>query len=305
MNVLTGLSRLMPTFDSDDIVDVLVDSRNTIRDGSAEVVKNCIRDTQNVNFSNNQEYQQTHLMTRKYYTKLDKNNNLFQYFDLILKDCDSALDALIPLVSKYFTKKVDKNSLTYQRGQIIALGETIDFVANIIPKICLYIIAKQTELSGGEKVEKVLSKAHIKYVKENLSQFYISLNHLNALDVKQMEKMIKEIPEVIMTDEGSEQKMFQKHKLDPTGTMSRFLSSSTNPFYYWRMWRVDVQHNKYKLAKEEVESIKIELEVMNAQLASGQVDAFLERQRELAIERKNKLEYQISKYEEEARNTRY
>ena len=58
-------------------------------------------------------------------------------------------------------------------------------------------------------------------------------------------------------------------------------------------------------SKEEVEAIKIELDYMNTQLANGQGDALLERQKEKALERLDKLEYQIHEHEKRVLDTRY
>lgn len=299
------LSSLMNTFKSDDISDTLIDTRNRIRDGALEVVQSCIQDTQNVDFSKNMEYKSTLAAIHRNYPRGTAKLELFQAYGLILNNCDKHLDELIGLVTKYFTKTVDKDSMTYARGQIMALGKAIDFVGDFIPKHCRYVIVKQNELAGGLKAEKVISRGQINYIKENTVEFYKALVSLASINIGEIEKMLKEIPDVVISEDGAETKMFKQHKLDPSGTLNNFLSASTNPFYYIGMAIVDYQHNKYKLAKEEVESIKIELEAMNSQLANGQVDAYTERQRDLAIERMQKLEYQISKYEEKARNTQY
>ena len=68
---------------------------------------------------------------------------------------------------------------------------------------------------------------------------------------------------------------------------------------------VDYQNYRYKLSKEELESIRIELDYMNSVLSSGQGDAYLEKQKEKSIERMSKLEYEINKYEERALGSRY
>lgn len=305
MDLSSVFSSLTNTFKSDDITDNLIETRNRIREGSMEVVNQCIKDTASVDFSKNRDYVSTLTTIRRHYKKANDKMTLFQCFAMVLDQADNHLNEAIGLVDKYFTKTVDKSSLTHPRVQLLSLGETIDFVADFIPKYCHFVIAKQNELAGGEKVEKVLSRGKIKWINENTMDFYKALSSLSLLNLNELEKILKSIPDVVVTESGDENKMFDKNKLDPTMMGSRFFSARFNPFYYWRMWRVDAAHEKYKMAKEEVESIKIELEAMNSQIQNGQVDAYTERQRELAIERMNKLEYQIAKHEEKARNTRY
>lgn len=304
MNILSGLTDFVYSFKSENIVEGLIDTRNRMREGSQEVVKKCAEETATVDFSKNKDYiAALTFFKTNFYTNNVKN--LFEGYGLFLQICDKHLDQMIGLTNKYFTATVDKDSLTYPRAQILAMAESIEFVSDYVSKHCRYLIAKQNELAGGTKVDKVVSRATIKYLVDNQVDFFNALNRISKIKAGDLEKTLKAIPDVKISEDGSEKKMFPAHALDPSGITSRFFSATYNPFYYWRMWRVDRAHEKYKLAKEEAESIKIELEAMSAQMNTGQVDAYLERQRDLAIERLNKLEYQIAKHEEQARNTKY
>ena len=64
-----------------------------------------------------------------------------------------------------------------------------------IPKHCRYVIVKQNELAGGLKAEKVISRGQINYIKENTVEFYKALVSLASINIGEIEKMLKEIPE--------------------------------------------------------------------------------------------------------------
>lgn len=305
MKITELFSGITNVFKSDDLTDTLIDTRNRMRDGSVSVVQTCIAETSNVDFSKSKEYRfAADALKRHFGNGVDKGT-VFQGFATVLATCDVVLDKMISHVDKVFTKTVDKDSLTYPRVQLMSLAENIDFISEYIPKYCRFIIISNGAAHGGESLEKAMTKAQLKYVRENLVSFFQCCTVIANAHAKGIDKILKEIPDVTVTDEGDENKMFAKQRLDPTGTLTRFLSASLNPFYYVRMAIVDWQHANYKRAKEEAESIKIELDAMNNLVESGQVDAFTERQRELANERLAKLDYEIAKYEEKARNTRY
>ena len=304
MNLSSIYNGITGIFKSDDISDTLIATRDRLRDSTIPSIAVCIADTKTISFTNNPEYKATLSTVKRHYSKASKLE-LFPALAMILKDSEKTINELIPLVGKYFTKVVDKDSITYPRAQILALAETIDFVSNFIPRYCRFVIAKQIELSGGEKLENSLSKAQFKYIRENTLEFYKAIDSLSKINVDSIEKLLKAIPNVSVTEDNTENNLFSKTKLDPTGSTSRFLSASWNPLYYAQMALVDYQHARYKQSKEEVEAIKIDLDYLNSQIQNGAGDAYIERQRELAQERLNKVEYEISKYEDKARNTVY
>ena len=302
MDLSSIFSRIGNSFRGENITDTLIATRNQLRDGAQEAIALCIKDTANIDFSKNPEYNSTLATVRRHYGKDTLKLNLFQSFGYILQRCDHELSQLIDLSGHYFTEEVDKDSLTYQRTTIISLGETIDFVATFIPRYTRYVIAKQTELSGGEKVEKALTRAQLNYIKENTLAFYKALSTVAKSDTD-IKVIVKSIPEVVVSDDAS--RMFDERKLNPTGATSRFVSATFNPFYYIGMAIVQWQHSRYTQAKTEAETIKIELEALNAQARNGQVDALTERQQDMARERLSKLEAEIASYEKKALNTVY
>ena len=64
----------------------------------------------NVDFSKNMEYKSTLAAIHRNYPRGTAKLELFQAYGLILNNCDKHLDELIGLVTKYFTKTVDKDS---------------------------------------------------------------------------------------------------------------------------------------------------------------------------------------------------
>ena len=300
-SLFSGIASL---FKSNDILDTLIETRDRIQNTAIPAVGICIADTKTISFANNPEYKTGIATINRRYHKANQKE-LFPALGVILTDAEKIMNQLIPLVGKYFTETVDKDSITYPRAQIMALAENIDFIADFIPSYCRYIIALQTQLNNGPKIEESLTKAQIKYIKENLLNFYKALDALSGANVKSVEQMLRDIPNVNISDDNKESQLFSKLKLDPTGALNNFLSARTNPFYYIRMAMVDYQHARYKRAKEEVEAIKIDLDYLSSQIQNGSGDAYLERQKELAQERLSKLEFDIAKYEEKARNTRY
>lgn len=304
MNIGELFSGVANLFKSEDITETLTDTRTRIREGLIPVVTECINNTKDLSFKDNRDYQSGLATIKRHYHGTEKME-LFPALAYISMNAEGTIDKLISLVDKYFTATVDKDSITYPRAQILTLANNIDFIADFIPKYCRFIIAKQTEINGGMKVEKSLSRAQIKYINSNTLNFFKTISVLSRTSVKDIEKQLKDIPDVAVTESGEENSLFNKFKLDPTGSVNNFVSASINPFYYAGVYLVDRRHNKYKLAKEEVEAIKIELDYMNTQLANGQGDALLERQKEKALERLDKLEYQIHEHEKRVLDTRY
>lgn len=291
-------------FKSNDISDILEDTRNRLRDSAIPAVSIAIEETKSLDFSSNKTYQMVLSNVRRHYGNNTEKQGLFEALGNILLHCETTINDLIKLVSKYFPEKTDRNSMTYPLAQIMALGESIDFLTNFIPKYIRYFVAEHLQQVANIPMNKTVTKPQELYIKSNMVDFYRTIDTLSRVSLKNLEAQIRGIPDVIVSEDGSEKKMFQESKLDPTGAVRRFTTTG-NILYYIQMAWVDYQNYRYKLSKEELESIRIELDYMNSVLANGQGDAYLEKQKEKSIERMSKLEYEIHKYEERALGSRY
>ena len=291
-------------FKSSDISDILEDTRNRLRDSAIPAVSIAIEDANKIDYSNNKTYNMVLANIRRHYDNHTEKQGLFEALGNIMLHCETIINELIKLVSKYFPEKTDRNSVTYPLAQIMALGESVDFLVGFVPKYIRYFIADHLQQVANIPMNKSISRPQEEYIKQHMMDFYRSIDSIGKADIKNLERQIRGIPEVVVSEDGSEKKMFQPSKLDPTGALQRFTTTG-NILYYIQMAWVDYQNYRYKLSKEELESIRIELDYMNSVLSSGQGDAYLEKQKEKSIERMSKLEYEINKYEERALGSRY
>lgn len=291
-------------FKSNDISDILEDTRSRLRDSTIPAVSIAIEETRNIDFSSSKSYQMTLHNIRRHYGNNTERQGLFEALGNVTLHAEKIINELIAMVSKYFPEKTDRNSITYPLAQIMALGETIDFLVVFVPKYIRYFMAYHLEEVGGIPANRTISKPQDEYIKKNMMNFYRAIDSLGKVDLKNLERMVRGIPEVAISEDGSEKKMFNQNRLDPTGALQRFTTTG-NILYYIQMAWVDYQNYRYKLSKEELESIKIDIDYMNSVISSGTGDAYLEKQREKAHERMAKLEYEIDKYEKRALGTSY
>lgn len=294
------------TFKQDDILEVISSVKQSLNNNSLEAVELAIKEVDKTNLTKDKEYlsmlsavQRNYPLTKKY------NVDLFNHFKVVLLHADDLLDQLESLVYKKFTKVVDKDSMNYQRTQILSLVNTVSLVSAYIPQYIHYLCVSHNENHNESKIVNHLTKHKVEYVRSNMVAFLQALGVLLRTNGRSLKQIMENIPDVEITDNQDELKLLPQTSLDPTGAVNGFLSASTNPFYYFRMWMVDRAHSRYKRNQEEIEAIKIELEAMNSQILNGDVDARTERLRERAQQRLQKLEYEVAQHEEKVMSTQY
>lgn len=315
------LGNLLGFFKRDDLVTQASNTRNRIRDTtltsivevqthlnmlgpkpSGVEVPSAIDVTKQLNnvnlYRNVGESLQRRLNMRK--------ENLFEILHAVNEHNYRLCDKLIDLIPKYFTDKVDKDALTYPRVQVLGLIDSIDFVSAYTRRLCRFIMLEVGHQLGGPATKEFMTPSQLRFVNDNMVNFTESVSALMSTDEKSIQSKLQSIPNVVVTEENNEKKMFDDRKLDPTGVLvNNYIRATWSPGYWIGMAIVNLQHSRYMQAKEEYESLKITLDYFQSLQAGNGGDVVIEKQMIKIRERLDKLDYEIETYVNKAMSTTY
>lgn len=307
-NFSNFLSRMVPSIKNEDVNENIINIRNEIIENTLPVIIVCQSDISETDLLLLKEDKYINTMTHslvRHCPNIKSKADIFSLFLAVCENTHTVLNALLPLTDKYFTETVDKDSLSYPRLQVLGIIENAMLISKYIRKYCRYLVAILTAKKNGTDINKLMNKANLDFINENFVEFLKACSVLDSYNKNNIKAKLDSIPDVTVTEDGKEAKMFNERKLDPSGAINGFLSARWNPFFWIGMKIVDFQHNRYTQAKEEATSLKLEIDFMNSIIGDNGGDAALEIQVKKAKERLDKVEYQIHKYEEKAMNTKY
>lgn len=307
-NFSNFLSRMVPSIKRDDINENIINIRNEIIENTLPVIVVCKSDIAETDLLLLKEDKYINTMAHsiiRHCPNIKSKTDIFSLFLAICENTHTVLNELTNLTDLYFTETLDKDSISYPRLQILGIIENAMLISKYIRKYCRYMVALLTAKKTGTDINKLMNKANIEFINEKFVDFLKACSVLDSYNKVNLKSKLVSIPDVNVTDDGKEAKMFNERKLDPSGAVNGFLSARWNPFFWFGMKIVDFQHNRYTQAKEEATSLKLEIDYMNSIIGDNGGDAALEIQVKKAKERLDKVEYQIHKYEEKAMNTKY
>lgn len=193
-----------------------------------------------------------------------------------------------------YSDKEANISMTYLKTTVIRLIESCEYANTYARRLLNYIYYSETAVEDKENAAP-LSPAEIKWIKDGLMDFCLCIKMMK-LDVKVIRNHLEDLPNATIT-ELTEKTFFSTvglGKLDPF--QLRHLSARANPFYLLGMWEAEMQAEKYKTAKAELELLQLRKYNLEKQ-QSKESDAKLEKEISYMQNRVSGLIYNIDKME--------
>lgn len=193
------------------------------------------------------------------------------------------LDFIEAMVTGSLEANIAGRGITYRTATLLQLVEALEFVGRYAVKMMNHIyIAEVNAEREGSKTENTeltppLEQAELEWIQEGLIPYCVAISAVtkNAGDV---EKMINEIPEIIVSDTNytTLSRTLGESKIDPMN-FEATRGFRFNPIYHIKMVRAENAHQRYLETKHTLQILKLrKLQLEKAR--SGKSDARLERE---------------------------
>lgn len=221
------------------------------------------------------------------------------YVSAVLKQLKNSVELLTMIednLEKYFSKDVAKASVTYSQMNIMRMIDLIAFNAKYARKLLLWTFQKEQE-ALGQRIDSPFTKTEVNWLFENRPLFFSSVKTLSK-DVDKVKVLIRNIPNIVIDVKDNEEveASVDSNKLDPFNM--GFIPLAINPVYHIGRLVAEWQAARYDASIEERRALEYRL-IMLKELGNGKRDAKLEKEIEYIETRVKKLNYKISKYEDD------
>ncbi len=205
------------------------------------------------------------------------------------------LDALNDDTKVTYSEKEANVSMTYLKTTVVRLIESCEYANTYARRFLNYVYFLETSVENDED-NASLSPAEVKWIKDGFMDFCLCIKMMK-LDVKVIRKHLDDLPNATITEltEKTFSTTIGEGKMDPF--QLRHLSARANPFYLIGMWEAELQAEKYKSAKAELELLQLRKYNLEKQM-SKEPDAKLEKEIAYMQNRVSGLIYNIGKMEE-------
>ena len=228
-----------------------------------------------------------------------KRGNFVEVTNAILKQTQKNLEKLEKIVDKSYNENIATNALSYSRAQVLRLSESANFLSRYARAILIYTLLKETKFARDDKsLSYDFTPAHARWIEANQENFFIVLRAFNR-DERELESMIEEIPDIEVNETNAEAVASQvgQRRLDPF-SVSHLNARTLNPIYYIRLPITEFRVARYEAAKEERRMLEYQIRDMRKAL-EDEHDPKLEQALEYQIDRLEKLNAKIARFEEE------
>jgi hypothetical protein len=295
MSIESFVSGLLPSFDSARINEDIEGLREEIKD----IVLPMYTLASNVTKGKTLRAQDTDelktLFMKTFPEYRDKNyfDGIRRIFTNVQKNLDTIEDKLPDL----FAKDVTKETITYQKANILQYLTTVRFTIKYAIRSLNRLTANEAALlfDRREQVDSFLAPGELKWLMANRAGYFEALF---ALDVSPAEfgRTIDSIPQVIVTEKhaGIVNQSIGSKVLDPMRL--GFMAPRFNPIYHIRMAIAEWQIRRLKSKQEE--KIMLELRLLRLKEAfTGKDDPKLADQISYNEGRLQKLTADIEEFE--------
>ena len=294
MKLINYIAGLLPSLGKNDILDDLEVLSKEIRESTLPVYSTAL-ETLLANGTVSPESEAFEgLMGRKF---PDVKVHYIKHTYNTLKRVDDFVPVLRSLVEKSMASKTTRDAMTHLRGQILHYVEAATLVTRYARRNLHYIVICEAAASKGRKRSRGegMSEAQVTWLNDNRVAFLDACFSLNR-DKKESTKAFKAIPDVVVRDDGVAEANIGPRVLDPFKL--GFIPPQFNIVYQVGIRVAEYQAARLKSAKEEAKVLEYRLLELR-QSADGVKDAKLQQLIEYTEDRVQKLNYKISKQEEE------
>lgn len=299
MNILHYLKGLLPSFKKDKIVESCEIIGNSIREHTLPAYVSAESLFEGRKFSS----QEAKDFAAVYDKKIGRvhGKNMIGSIREGLENTLVLLQKISSDANHLFAETETNLSITYGKATCLRLIDAADYVNEFSRKLLNYMFVLETANADEHvSVKDSISDAEIKMLNDGFFDFCLCMQILKR-DVKDIEKVIKDIPDAIITPmtEKTLPATIGRDKIDPF--LLTNLSVKINPIYKIGMMVAERQANKYKCAKAELELLQ--LRKLNLEkLYEKTHDAKLQKEIEYMENRVTSLNYAVAKMEKEYNN---
>lgn len=195
-----------------------------------------------------------------------------------------------------FGRDVTQKGMTYRQVNVLRLLEMGNFFVRYSRTLLRLTYANEQE-AAGRGIGEGIAQVEYTWLIENRNAFFRSLNVM-MYPPKTVDDLLGKIPDMVVIPEevNNVRETVGADKIDPFQV--NLLPPKLNPVYHVRMAITEWQVSRYNAGKEERRHLEYRLLALK-EGREGKEDAGLERQIEYTENRLKKLNYRLSKMEED------
>lgn len=240
---------------------------------------------------------------KEYQERFDKRfdgkdkGNIIGTINEQLKNIAEKMPVLTRLVENYYADDVTRNAMTILRVNILQYLDAISFSVQYARRLLIGIVSFEVNTINSN-IDVELLEGETAWIDDNFPTFVTCLNILDTdKDPEALEKKMSAIPDMSVNPDSVDTvtAVVGRDKVDPF--QMGFIPVMLNPAYHIGMRIAEWQANRYQKSVEEREMLQFRLLQFNL-VEKGRNDAALERKVKTTQDRIDKLNYKISKMEE-------
>ena len=181
------------------------------------------------------------------------------------------------IIERTYVEDIATAGLTYRKSQVLQFTEAISFVSRFSLRLLNYLYACETAMFDEQaSVDDALTPADIDWVEGSFQHYCNAINAV-SLPVKDIEKAINEIPDIVITEENVKhiEATVGNGKTDPL--KMGFIPIWLNPIYHIRMAYSEWQTNRYHAAKQQIRCLQLRKSHLES-LMNGKPNAKLQKE---------------------------
>lgn len=294
MTILDYVRRLSPTYERKEVMGVLRQLREEMRDYTLPIAK----DAQEAFVDHTFKSAYTRELTQAMRKRVMFQGSPLDILVISLERLDSNIDVLEKEVKKKFAFQFSTANITYDRVELLRYIESALFYTKYFRKLLLRLVAEEA-IALGSAAPLRWAKAERMWLDNNLKAF-VELYPAMAKDSRDLTKTLAntataEIDEA--TVETAEKTL--GHKLDPMRLNA--ISANHNPFFIVGKMLAELQVKQYQATKEESQALQLRLQELREIQGGGDTSPKLQKLIHHTENRIEQLDYRIHQIEEDNR----
>jgi hypothetical protein len=293
MNILEFVQQMVPSFKRDDLAEKLRMLRIFLEDQTIPAYQGFIETGIKAKSKNLVEFEKEFNKT----VHLQVRGQWAEVVLATLQNISSNLSLFETLVDKNYAKDIIASGITFKKAEILRIFAIADFFVTYSRQNLLYLLASEANVEARTlQAGKERPLPELSWLDANKAGYFRSFAVV-AMKAADLQRMINDIPEIVITDESvsTTSSTVGSLKLDPLA--SSMIPITWNPFYYIGVRMANREAARIDRAKNEKRAIEFRLEQLRMQ-ARGENNARLEKTIEFYEQEVNILAAKISKFED-------
>ena len=203
--------------------------------------------------------------------------NIIATINEAMKNAAVNLEEVARMIDRSYSDDIIGQGLTFFKANLLQFAEYVSFASRYARRYVNYVYAAETAVfDGQDPVEDILAPADIQWIEGNFLNFCNVLNVV-GIPVKEVTTALDNIPDIAILDDNARtlSATVGEKKLDPLAM--GFIPIFLNPIYHIRMKIAQWQTNRYHIARNEIQCLKVRKANLEA-LAAGKPNPKLQQE---------------------------